>query len=250
MRRHARNASRDHNAHPVKRTNAAGRIVQNEILLATPDADFIRIQPCLEFLSLPRRLVLHEPNRKLRYVYFLNRGLVSLVVETANGKTVEVGVVGKEGVTGMASAAGLNRSPLREVVQMEGEGFRVPVDMLQQTLRLTQHLRMLMSRNAVLQGLQISQTAACNRLHEVSQRLARWLLMVRDRVDSNSLPLTHDFVATMLGTDRPSVTLAAGALQRKGAIENTRGAIKISNREKLESAACECYEVIRQLGRD
>jgi CRP-like cAMP-binding protein len=122
--------------------------------------------------------------------------------------------------------------------------------MLRQTLRLTPHLRMLMSRNAVLQGLQISQTAACNRLHEVSQRLARWLLMVRDRVDSNSLPLTHDFVATMLGTDRPSVTLAAGALQRKGAIQNTRGAIKISDREKLESAACECYEVIRQLGRD
>jgi CRP-like cAMP-binding protein len=111
MRRHARNASRDHISHPDKRTNAAGRIVQNEILLATPDTDFIRIQPCLEFLSIPRRQVLHEPNRKLRYVYFLNRGLVSLVVETANGKTVEVGVVGKEGVTGMASAAGLNRQP-------------------------------------------------------------------------------------------------------------------------------------------
>ena len=250
MRRPARDASRDHIAHPDKRTDAAGRLVQNEILLAIPEADFIRIQPCLEFLSLPRRLVLHEPNRKLRYVYFPNHGLISLVVETANGKTVEVGVVGKEGVTGMASAAGLNRSPIREVVQIEGEGFRIPVHLLRQTLRFAPQLQMLMSRYAVLQGLQISQTAACNRLHEVGQRLARWLLMVHDRVNSNSLPLTHDFVATMLGTDRPSVTLAAGALQRTGAIENTRGAIRILDREKLESASCECYEVIRQLGRD
>ena len=250
MRRPTRDASHIHIAHPDKRTNAAGRLIQNEILLAIPDADFIRIQPHLEFLGLPRRLVLHEANRKLRYVYFPNRGLISLVVETANGKTVEVGVVGKEGVTGMASVAALNRSPLREVVQIEGDGFRVPVSPLRQALKVASQLQMLMSRFAVLQGLQISQTAACNRLHEVTQRLARWLLMVHDRVNSSSLPLTHDFVATMLGTDRPSVTLAAGALQRKGAIQNTRGAIKISDREKLESAACECYEVIRQLGRD
>jgi CRP-like cAMP-binding protein len=250
MRRPARDASHNHIAHPDKRTNAAGRLVQNEILLAIPEADFIRIQPCLEFLDLPRRLVLHEPNRKVRYVYFPNHGLISLVVETANGKTVEVGVVGKEGVTGMASIAALNRSPLREVVQIEGEGFRAPVQALRQALKSAPQLQKLMNRYAVLQGLQISQTAACNRLHEVTQRLARWLLMVHDRVKSPSLPLTHDFVATMLGTDRPSVTLAAGALQRKGAIENTRGAIKILSREKLESAACECYEVIRQLGRD
>jgi len=250
MRRPVRDASHNHVAHPDKRTSAAGRLIQNEILLAIPETDFIRLQPYLEFLSLPRRLVLHEANRKLRYVYFPNHGLISLVVETANGKTVEVGVVGKEGVTGMASTAGLNRSPLREVVQIDGEGFRVPVSALRQTLKVASQLQMMMSRYAVLQGLQISQTAACNRLHDVAQRLARWLLMVHDRVNSAFLPLTHDFVATMLGTDRPSVTLATGALQRKGAIENTRGAIKISNRQKLESAACECYEVIRQLGRD
>jgi CRP-like cAMP-binding protein len=109
-------------------------------------------------------------------------------------------------------------------------------------------LRNSLSRYAVVQGLQVSQTAACNRLHEVGQRLARWLLMVQDRVDSGTLPITHDFLATMLGTDRPSVTLAAGMLQRRGAIEYTRGAVNVLSRQKLEASSCECYRVMRQLG--
>ena len=120
---------------------------------------------------------------------------------------------------------------------------------MQHVLQSSAELRTLLSRYAVVQGLQVSQTAACNRLHEVGQRLARWLLMVQDRVGSETLPITHDFLATMLGTDRPSVTLAAGLLQRKGAIEYTRGAVKIASRKKLEAAACECYRVMQQLGR-
>jgi CRP-like cAMP-binding protein len=104
----------------------------------------------------------------------------------------------------------------------------------------------MLSRYAVIHGMQVAQTAACNRLHNVEQRLARWLLMTQDRVDSGSLPMTHDFLATMLGTDRPTVSLAAGALQRKKIIEYTRGAVKIVNRKKLEDSACECYGVIRQ----
>jgi CRP-like cAMP-binding protein len=104
----------------------------------------------------------------------------------------------------------------------------------------------MLHRYAAIRGMQVAQTAACNRLHDVKQRLARWLLMTQDRVDSGSLPITHDFLATMLGTDRPSVSLAAGVLQRKGLIEYTRGAVKIMNRKKLEDSACECYGIIRQ----
>ena len=103
----------------------------------------------------------------------------------------------------------------------------------------------MLSRYAVVRGMQVAQTAACNRLHDIEQRLARWLLMTQDRVDSGSLPITHDFLATMLGTDRPSVSLAAGVLQRKRLIEYARGSVKIVNRKKLEDAACECFKVIQ-----
>jgi hypothetical protein len=132
------------------------------------------------------------------------------------------------------------------VVQITGEGFRVEVGALQNTLESAPHLRLMLSRYAVIHGMQVAQTAACNRLHNVEQRLARWLLMTQDGVDSGSLPITHDFLATMLGTDRPTVSLAAGVLQRKKIIEYTRGAVKIVNRKKLEDSACECYGVIRQ----
>ena len=108
----------------------------------------------------------------------------------------------------------------------------------------------MLSRYAAIQGMQVAQTAACNRLHDIGQRLARWLLMTQDRVDSGSLPITHDFLATMLGTDRPTVSLAAGVLQRKGLIEYTRGAVKIVNRNKLEDSACECYGVIQHYNGD
>jgi CRP-like cAMP-binding protein len=116
---------------------------------------------------------------------------------------------------------------------------------LQNTLESTPHLQLMLNRYAVVRSMQVAQTAACNRLHEIKQRLARWLLMTQDRMDSGALPITHDFLATMLGTDRPSVSLAAGVLQRKKIIEYTRGAVKIVNRKKLEDSACECYAVIR-----
>jgi len=104
----------------------------------------------------------------------------------------------------------------------------------------------MLSRYAVVQGMQVAQTAGCNRLHDIKQRLARWLLMTQDRVDSEFLPITHDFLATMLGTDRPSVSLAAGIFQREQLIEYTRGAVKIVNRKKLEDSACECYGITQQ----
>jgi CRP-like cAMP-binding protein len=229
-----------------ERTNAAGKPVGNKILLSMSDSEYSSLRPHLEYLRLPNHLVLHESGGKLEFAYFPNRGLISLVVVMKDGKTAEAGVVGNEGFTGTPAVVGLSRGPLRAVVQVTGDGFRVKVGALQNMLESTPHLRLMLNRYAVVRSMQVAQTAACNRLHDIKQRLARWLLMTQDRVDSGALPITHDFLATMLGTDRPSVSLAAGGLQKKGMIEYTRGAVKIVNRKKLEDSACECYRVIRQ----
>jgi CRP-like cAMP-binding protein len=220
--------------------------VRNIILLSISDSDYSSLRPHLEYVSLPNHLVLHEAGGKLEFAYFPNRGLISLVVVMKDGKTAEAGIVGNEGFTGTPTTVGLSRSPLEAVVQITGDGFRVKAGALQNTLESAPHLQLMLSRYAVVRGMQVAQTAACNRLHDIEQRLARWLLMTQDRVDSGALPITHDFLATMLGTDRSTVSLAAGALQRKELIEYTRGAVKIVNRKKLEDSACECYGVVRQ----
>ena len=231
---------------PSERTNTEGKPVSNKILLSISDSDYSTLRPHLEYVSLPNHLVLHEAGGKLEFAHFLNRGLISLVVVMKDGKTAEAGILGNEGFTGTLAAVGLSRGPLQAVVQITGDGFRVEVGALQNTLKSAPHLQRLLTRYAAVRGMQVAQTAACNRLHDIEQRLARWLLMTQDRVDSGSLPITHDFLATMLGTDRPSVSLAAGVLQKKGLIEYTRGAVEIVNRKKLEDSACECYGVIRQ----
>jgi len=136
---------------------------------------------------------------------------------------------------------------LREVVQVAGDGFSVKASALQTVLGSAPSFRAILNQYAVLQGLQVAQTAACNRLHNVEQRLARWLLTAQVRSESDSLVVTHDFLAAMLGTDRPSVSLAAAHFQKTHAIENNRGVVKILNRKKLERSSCECYAVIQQL---
>jgi CRP-like cAMP-binding protein len=229
-----------------ERTNAAGKPVSNIILLSTSDSDYRSLRPHLEYVNLPNHLVLHEAGGKLEFAYFPNRGLISLVVVMKDGKTAEAGIVGNEGFSGTPAAVGLSMSPLRAVVQITGDGFRVEVGALQNTLESAPRLQWMLNRYAVVLGMQVAQTSACNRLHNIEQRLARWLLMTQDRVDSGSLPITHDFLATMLGTDRPTVSLAAGVLQKKKLIKYTRGAVKIVNRRKLEDSACECYGVIQQ----
>ena len=229
-----------------ERTNPEGKAVSNLILLSISNSDFGALRPHLEYLDLPNHRVLHECGAKLEFAHFLNRGLISLVVVMKDGKTAEAGIVGNEGFIGTSAAVGLRGSPLQAVVQITGDGFRIAVAALQNILRSAPPFQLILSRYGVVQGLQVAQTAACNRLHDIGQRLSRWLLMTQDRVDSESLPITHDFLATMLGTDRPSVTTAAGVLQKKKIIEYTRGAVKIVNRRKLEDSACECYAVIRQ----
>ena len=222
------------------------RRVGNKILLAIPDNEFRAIRPHLESMELESHRVLHEAHEVLQYAYFPNDGLLSLVVVLADGKTVEAGIVGKEGLVGIPALAGLSRSPLREVVQIAGDGLRIPATTLRELLATAPELHHELERFSVVLGLQVAQTAGCNRLHEVEKRLARWLLMAQDRVSSELLPITHDFLATMLGTDRPSVSLAAGVLQKAGIIEYSRGSVRILNRAELERTACECYGVIRR----
>jgi CRP-like cAMP-binding protein len=229
-----------------ERTNTHGKPVSSLILLSISDRDYGSLRPHLEYVSLPNHLVLHEAGGKLEFAYFPNRGLISLVVVMKDGRTAEAGIVGNEGFTGTLAAVGLSRSPLHAVVQITGDGFRVEVGALQNTLESAPHLQLTLCRYAAVRGMQVAQTAACNRLHDIGQRLARWLLMTQDRVHSGSLLITHDFLATMLGTDRPSMSEAAGVLQKKKLIAYTRGTVKIVNRKKLEKSACECYGVIQQ----
>jgi CRP-like cAMP-binding protein len=231
---------------PEERKDATNKRVENKILLSIPETEFRAIRPHLEAVELDSHHVLHEVHEALEYAYFPNDGLLSLVVVLADGKTVEAGIVGKEGLVGIPALAGLSRSPLREVVQITGDGLRISAVTLRELLATAPELRHKLERFTVVLGLQVAQTAGCNRLHGVEQRLARWLLMAQDRVSSASLPLTHDFLATMLGTDRPSVSLAAGVLQKAKVIEYGRGSVKILNRAELERIACECYGVIQR----
>ena len=234
--------------HPGERSDSAGQPIRNKILSSLPDNEFRSIRAHLEAVDLPHHLTLYEPNDPFEFIHFPNNGLVSLVVVLSGGKTVEAGVVGNEGLVGLPALVGLSRSPLREVVQIAGDGYRCPVATALEMLPSCPRFVRTVEHYAVVLGLQVAQTAGCNRLHDVAQRLARWLLMAQDRVNSPTLPITHDFLATMLGTDRPSVSLAAGILQKKQIIEYNRGSVKVLNRGELEKAACECYAVIQQYG--
>jgi CRP-like cAMP-binding protein len=229
-----------------QRTDAAERPIRNKILLAMTEPEFQLIRPHLGYVALPAHRSLHEPHQIYRFAYFPNEGLISLVVAMANGKTVEAGIVGNEGVAGLPAVVGLSRGPLREVMQIGGHGFRVKVRDLTRTLDATPDLLRLLRQYTMMLGLHVAQTAACNRLHDIDRRLARWLLMAHDRVNSGTLRITHGFLATMLGTDRASVSLAAGRFQRMNIIKYTRGAVNILNRDALEGQSCECYAVIQR----
>lgn len=227
------------------RTDSSGKPVRNTILLSMPDDEYAVIRPHLELIKLSYRQALHEPRERIDYGYFLNGGLVSLMIVTGDSRSVEVSIAGKEGFVGAPLSVGVRSSPYRAVVQMTADALRIAAHAFENGQLPTPHLNLLLNRYAQIQGLQVAQIAACNRLHEVEQRLARWLLMSQDRVDSTTLSLTHDWLAQMLGTGRPSVSLAAGVLQKAGMIEYRRGHIRILDRKSLEEAACECYKVIQ-----
>jgi CRP-like cAMP-binding protein len=227
------------------RSDAAGKAVKNVILLSLPDKEYNLLRSHLEPVALPQYKILEDPGKKIGCAYFLNDGMVSLVALSRDGRSVEVGVVGREGMVGISLMAGLKQGPFRAIMQMAGTGMRIRAEVFQDILLSAPNLRHELSRFGLMHGMQVGQVAACNRLHEIEQRLSRWLLMCQDRMDSALLPLTHEFLAQMLGTGRPSVSLAAGALEGAGLIENLRGTVKILNRKGLESTACECYGVIQ-----
>lgn len=231
--------------HPGARSDITGKAVSNVILLSLPDDEYSLLRPHLEPVELPQYKILHEPGAKIDFAYFVNEGMISLVALNHDGRSVEVGIVGKEGMVGMSLMMGLRRGIFRSIMQMSGTGLRIRAKVFQDILHGAPHLRAELCRFALVHGMQVAQLAACNRLHEIDQRLARWLLMCQDRVDSQLLPLTHDFLAQMLGTGRPSVSLAAAVLEDAGLIENLRGTVRLLNRKSLEEAACECYGVIQ-----
>jgi CRP-like cAMP-binding protein len=237
---HSKKASKP----PVYHTN--GRQVHNKILLALPKRECDAIFSKLEFVPLPVRTLLHEPGVPIKYAFFINDGLASILTVVGNGKSVEVGLCGKEGFVGLPLAAGFSSSPTRVLVQVAGSGFRIKAKDLAAALRECPRLEVAVQRFALELALQSSQVAACNRLHEVEERLARWLLMSQDRLGDDVVPLTQEFLAHMLGTRRASVTVAAGILQKAGLIAYGRGSVKIENRAKLEDAACECYGIMTE----
>jgi len=220
--------------------------VENELLLGLPPKEREAIFSRLTFLPMRTHDVLREPGEPTRFGYFMNRGLTSILSVMEDGKSVEVGLKGREGFVGCPLLVGLSTSATRAVVQIEGEAFRIRAADLAPALRQSPVLERRLQRFVQAMAMQSTQVAACNRLHEVSERLARWLLMSQDRIDSVTVPLTQEFLAHMLGTRRSSVTLAAGILQKAGLITYTRGTVRIQSRPSLERAACECYKSMIQ----
>lgn len=206
----------------------------------------MRLAPHFRRVLLHQDDVLHKQGGGINYVYFIENGMISLVVGTNNGSQIETGVIGCEGVVG-ALSVWENRSNFhRAVVQIPGKALRLPMEIFQEEWRQNDHLQKCVLSYANLLVAQISQTALCGRLHTVEERLNRWLLTSRDRIGSNTLELTHEHIAQMLGTRRPSITIALGVLQQMGLIECGRGYITLKDKEKLERGACECYTVLRR----
>jgi CRP-like cAMP-binding protein len=182
----------------------------------------------------------------LKSAYFCNSGLVSILSVFPDGKSVEVGLIGNEGFVGLPLVVGFRTAPTRAIAQIEGSAFRVDGETLVALLRQCPGLERQLHQFSQIMAMQVTQIAACNRLHEVNERLARWLLMSSDRIGSSLVPLTQELLAQMLGTRRSSVTVAAGMLQKAGLISHTRGSVEITDRRNLEAAACECYGIMRR----
>jgi len=223
-----------------------GQTVENEILLGLPAKERDAIFPQLTFIELRTHDVLHEPGDAIKFGYFVNSGMVSILTVLAEGKSVEVGLTGKDGFVGLPLTVGFSSGPTQAVVQIAGGAFRIGVRGIAQAVRQSPVLANRWQRYVQTLAMQGTQVAACNRLHEVDERLARWLLMCQDHIGSNFVPLTQEFLAHMLGTRRASVTVAAGILQKAGLITYSRGHVNIVDRARLEGATCECDVIMRQ----
>jgi CRP-like cAMP-binding protein len=208
------------------------------------------LTPRFEPVPMPLHSVLVEPGQRTRYVHLLTSGAVSVVASMPSGEAVEVGMWGNEGVAECSAILGPNPAQTRWIVQVGGTALRMRFAEFEELFHSDPDLRRLVLRCVQYETHVLAQLVACNGLHQIEERLARWLLMVQDRTDERELPLTQEFLSQMLGARRSSVTLAAGNLQRSGLIEYHRGNIRVEDRNRLEEAACECYPILRRYHKD
>lgn len=224
------------------RTHAA-----NRLLAALPEPDCRRLLADLEPVALHFGEVLHEPGRRMAHIYFPETSLISLLTVAEGSHALEVGLVGREGMVGIPLALGVDVSPMRALVQGAGTAWRIPSARFALELGKNRNFGRALDWYAHSLMMQVAQTAACNRFHMIEARLARWLLMIRDRKQSNELQMTHEFLAQMMGVRRVGVTKAAQALQQKKLIGYRRGNIRIIDETGLEAAACRCYKLVNDL---
>ena len=220
--------------------------VRNRLLAALPPGDFAALAPALEPVSLDYKQVLYEPGQAIRAVHFPEGGMVSMLATLEDGHTIEVGVVGREGLVGLPVVLGAERSTTEAMVQVPAAALRLPAAALRAVFDGSAAARAVLLRYVQAFHAQVAQTAACNVRHTIDARFARWLLMLHDRAEADEFPVTHEFVSIMLGAGRPSVSVAAAVLQRAGVIRYAHGRVAVLDRAGLEAASCECYGVVRE----
>ena len=230
-----------------ERRSEARPSIPNHLLAAVPRKEYSRLLAGLEPVTMNFGEVLYEPGDEIRHVYFPNACLVSLLTMVDRHLALEVGLVGNEGMVGVPLALGHGVSTIRALVQGSGAAMRMKATTFLKELRRSPHLQRALNHYTNTLMVQVVQTAACNRFHVVEERLARWLLMTRDRVQANDFRMTQEFLSHMLGVRRVGITRAAGALQRHDLIRYSRGKIRILDGPGLEDAACQCYRVVKDL---
>jgi len=220
--------------------------MQNQLLSALSKEEYERLLPNLESVSLPLKQIIYAPNKPIEYVYFPTDGIISLVNVTQNGGIVEAATVGNEGMVGIPVLLGGDEMVGQAIVQVVGDAMRMKVDVFKRSVLNGSQLHNLLLRYTLALMNLISQSVACNSLHSVEQRCCRWLLMCQDRVKSDSFELTQEFLAQMLGVQRPTVSGVATTLQQAGLIRYSRGKMTICDRSGLEAVSCECYGIVKQ----
>ena len=225
------------------RSRARGR---NLLLAALPDRDRALLVPHLKEVPLAQGTILQEQGDRVEHVYFPHHGIISLLAVMQQGNAIETATIGYEGAVGSLAGLGPRRSHTRAVVQVPGTASRIPAVRFRECAEESKAVRDIIVRYGEMLLIQVQQTAACNALHAVEARLSRWLLQARDRLESNSINLTHEFLSQMLGVRRTTVTVVAHTLQEAGLIRYHRGLIEIIDQPGLEARACECYAAIRR----
>ncbi len=218
--------------------------LKNHLLAALPKEEFVRLEPHLQFVSLPLGKAIYEAGDKMTHVYFPTTAIISMLYIMENGGTAEIGIAGNNGLIGSALFMGSESTSSRAVVQSTGDAIRIKAKPLQTEFDRGGLFQKLLLRYTQSLMTQISQTAVCNRLHKVDQQLCRWLLINHDQLETNTLVMTQVLIADMLGVRREGVTIAAKKLQVKGLIKYVRGTITMLDRKGLEEAACECYQIV------